>query len=409
MTSITEIKRKSEDEPYTFKIKFYFGIGANGKQKTHSRIWQAPWGIERKEAWERVQSVSDEWENDLFGIKKSVTKEEPVKTKYKFKDFVNEIWVPLFVKDGNHMPATVAMYTSVFDLMLPFFGDIMLDDISGLFIMKYISWLRNEYRTNYGEPLSPRTIKHHYCMLRMILNYAETQEILDKNPIRKVPVPKLERHKVDALDEVDAKVFMNAIKKLSFDYQCILMILLTAGLRRGECIGLKWQDIDFNENTISVERSATYTKETGTVVKSPKTVNSIRVIPMMVGVADMLVKLKEFRSKEYPNVKIDETFLFCVEGNPFQPRDPNAVTRRLNYFVRNNNLPDVSPHDLRHSCATLLLNCGADIKSVQEILGHANASTTLNYYVRSDLKHMKLASEKYAKVFGLDGKENANE
>lgn len=202
---------------------------------------------------------------------------------------------------------------------------------------------------------------------------------------------------------------MDAIKKLSFDYQCILMILLTAGLRRGESIGLKWQDIDFNENTISVERSATYTKETGTVVKSPKTVNSIRVIPMMVGVADMLVKLKEFRSKEYPNVKIDETFLFCVEGNPFQPRDPNAVTRRLNYFVRNNNLPDVSPHDLRHSCATLLLNCGADIKSVQEILGHANASTTLNYYVRSDLKHMKLASEKYAKVFGFDGKENANE
>ena len=135
MTSITEIKRKSEDEPYTFKIKFYFGIGANGKEKTHSRIWQAPWGIERKEAWERVQSVSDEWENDLFGIKKSVTKEEPEKNKYKFKDFVNEIWVPLFVKDGNHMPATVAMYTSVFDLMLPFFGDIMLDDISGLFII----------------------------------------------------------------------------------------------------------------------------------------------------------------------------------------------------------------------------------------------------------------------------------
>lgn len=403
MTSITEIKRKTEDEPYSFKIKFYFGLETNGKQKTHTRIWQAPWGFERKEAWERVQTVSDEWEKELFGIKNIANKDSTVEVKYKFKDFVNEIWVPLFVKDGAHRPTTIAMYTSVLELMLPFFGDIMLDEITGLYIMKYLSWLRNEYRTNYGEPLSQRTIKHHYNMLRMILNYAETQEILEKNPIRKVPVPKLERHKVDALDETDAKIFMEAIKKLSFDYQCIIMILLTAGLRRGECIGLKWQDIDFDDNTISIERAAIYTKKTGTVVAEPKTVNSVRIIPMMVGVADMLTKLKELRKKEYPNVKIDETFLFCTEGNPFQPRDPNGVTRRLNAFVKKNNLPDVSPHDLRHSCATLLLDCGADIKSVQEILGHANASTTLNFYVRSDLKHMKMASEKYANVFGLNG------
>ena len=403
MTSITEIKRKTEDEPYSFKIKFYFGLETNGKQKTHTRIWQAPWGFERKEAWERVQTVSDEWEKELFGIKNIANKDSTVEVKYKFKDFVNEIWVPLFVKDGAHRPTTIAMYTSVLELMLPFFGDIMLDEITGLYIMKYLSWLRNEYRTNYGEPLSQRTIKHHYNMLRMILNYAETQEILEKNPIRKVPGPKLERHKVDALDETDAKIFMEAIKKLSFDYQCIIMILLTAGLRRGECIGLKWQDIDFDDNTISIERAAIYTKKTGTVVAEPKTVNSVRIIPMMVGVADMLTKLKELRKKEYPNVKIDETFLFCTEGNPFQPRDPNGVTRRLNAFVKKNNLPDVSPHDLRHSCATLLLDCGADIKSVQEILGHANASTTLNFYVRSDLKHMKMASEKYANVFGLNG------
>ena len=403
MTSITEIKRKTEDEPYSFKIKFYFGLGTNGKQKTLTRIWQAPWGFEREEAWERVQTVSDEWEKDLFGMKNIASKDKIVEVKYKFKDFVNEIWVPLFVKDGAHRPTTIAMYTSVLELMLPFFGDIMLDEITGLYIMKYLSWLRNEYRTNYGEPLSQRTIKHHYNMLRMILNYAETQEILEKNPIRKVPVPKLERHKVDALDETDAKIFMEAIKKLSFDYQCIIMILLTAGLRRGECIGLKWQDIDFDDNTISIERAAIYTKETGTVVAEPKTVNSVRRIPMMVGVADMLTKLKELRKKEYLNVKIDETFLFCTEGNPFQPRDPNCVTRRLNAFVKKNNLPDVSPHDLRHSCATLLLDCGADIKSVQEILGHANASTTLNFYVRSDLKHMKMASEKYANAFGLNG------
>ena len=83
--------------------------------------------------------------------------------------------------------------------------------------------------------------------------------------------------------------------------------------------------------------------------------------------------------------------MFSRPGEPFEPRNPSAIT----------GLPDVSPHDLRHSCASLLLSSGADIKSVQEILGHADASTTLNFYVKTDLNQMRSATEKYAKAFGL--------
>ena len=69
--------------------------------------------------------------------------------------------------------------------------------------------------------------------------------------------------------------------------------------------------------------------------------------------------------------------------------------------MKRNNLPDMSPHDLRHSCATLMLGCGADIKSVQQILGHSRATTTLDSYIKSDLEQMQTATDKFASAFGL--------
>ena len=110
--------------------------------------------------------------------------------------------------------------------------------------------------------------------------------------------------------------------------------------------------------------------------------------------------LKEYKEEMFPNAKAKD-FVFPNETDNSLPRDPNSVTRRVKRFMKANNLPDLSPHDLRHSCATLLLSNGADIKSVQDILGHTDASTTLNFYVRSDLQNMKNATEKFGQAFGL--------
>ena len=120
--------------------------------------------------------------------------------------------------------------------------------------------------------------------------------------------------------------------------------------------------------------------------------------------ASTVVLLQKYRKQmqaEHPNTILKNAFLFPNKDDVFLPRDPNSVTRRVKRFMKNNDFPDLSPHDLRHSCATLLLSQGADIKSVQEILGHADASTTLNFYVKADLQQMKSATEKYAAAFNL--------
>lgn len=235
----------------------------------------------------------------------------------------------------------------------------------------------------------------------MIFAYAQKQEIILKNPMDKVDPPKLAKKQIDAFSPESAKVFFSALNECPLDFRCMLHLMITTGIRRGECIGLKWRDIDETRSLVKIERNVTYTAKSGITVSTPKTSASLRTIPLMSSTLKLLNALKAQRMAEHPNTILDDSFIFPGENSIFAPRDPAAVTQRVKRFMRSNGLPDMSPHDLRHSCATLLLSSGADVKSVQEILGHTNASTTLNFYVKADINQMQAASGKMAAVFGL--------
>ena len=124
----------------------------------------------------------------------------------------------------------------------------------------------------------------------------------------------------------------------------------------------------------------------GIVVGLPKTEAGIRDIPLTDG---MMKLLQEYQKEENAAAT---AYVFHSETSPFDPHHPDFVTGHLKKFMKKINLPDMSPHDLRHTCASLLLQSGADIKSVQDILGHADASTTLNFYVKSDMNNMRRAT-----------------
>ncbi|MDD6276053.1 MAG: site-specific integrase, partial [Clostridia bacterium] len=200
------------------------------------------------------------------------------------------------------------------------------------------------------------------------------QDFITSNPIEKVDCPKLPKKKVDALTKEQAEHFFSIVENCPLEFKCMLYLMITTGVRRGELLGLQWQDISFTNSTIEIKRNVVHTAKSGALVDTPKTECSFRTIPL---IPKVRLLLEDYQASNEHKFK-SKDFLFPSSTDNTKPRDPNSVTRRVKRFMKANNLPDLSPHDLRHSCATLLLSNGADIKSVQDILGHTDASTTLN-------------------------------
>lgn len=400
----TIIENKKDGKLVSFKIRVYLGKEEFGKQIAKYTTWHIPKDLTdlkakkavKKYAYEWEKQVKEEYQNSLNNpeYKKEL---QISKERTEFSSFVLDTWYPTFVCDGVHKPTTIDFYYHISNKIAFYFKGKALQSITNIDIQKYLVYLRTKYKTNQNKSLSDKTIRHHYCVLALIFEFAIKQEILIKNPMDKVDCPKLEKKKVSALTVEQAEIFFKLLDKCQIEFRCMLYILITTGLRRGELMGLQWQDIDFEKLTLSVERNITYTPVSGVVINTPKTENSIRTIPLLSSTADLL---QEYRETMFKNSKSTD-FVFPSNENTKTPRNPTSITKKVKNFMVKNGLPNLSPHDLRHSCATLLLNNGADIKSVQEILGHTDASTTLNFYVRSDIEHMKVATEKLQVAFNL--------
>ncbi len=186
----------------------------------------------------------------------------------------------------------------------------------------------------------------------------------------------MSKRDVDALTEEEAVRFFNALLTCDFEFRCVLQVLITTGLRRGECLGLQWADIDFQNGTLTVNRSTTYTPECGITVAQPKTAHSVRTIPVVPSTLALLKQLQKQQEREHPATILTGAFVFSRPGKPFDPRDPSAITRHMKRFVRSARLPNVSPHDLRHTFATMAVSSGADVEAPSSIIGYTSLVTT---------------------------------
>ena len=402
MASIKENVGKKGHISYRFTT--YLGRDPNGKQIIKTKTWHPPSNLTPTKARKAAEKEASRWESELL----EAPQEEipapvqlspapiPPSRSDDFVSFMNDVWFPLEIEGSDRKPKTVYAYKTYLIIESAYFKGKTIQEITSIDIQQFLRYLRKEYHGQYGIGLKPKTVHHHYNLLNLIFAYAQEQEIITTNPMARVKSPKKERHPVEAFTKEQAKQFIELLDGAEFEFKCMMLILLTTGIRRGELCGLQWGDIDFEAKTISINRSVSYTPDAGRVIGTPKTASGIRIIPLIPSVLSIITGFRETAQSTDRHA-----YVFPSLEDPFTPRLPDAVTRRLTRFMRHNDLPKLSPHDLRHSCATLLLSSGADIKSVQQILGHSDASTTLEFYVKADMTQMRSATDKLAATFDL--------
>ena len=321
----------------------------------------------------------------------------------KFTDFV-EIWKRDY-GSKELAPSTYKRYLGILESrIIPFFGHFRVDKIKPTDIMQFYDLLSKDTQIvrrkdnngkKTGKPLSPKTILEHHRLLRAMLQKAVYWQMIVSNPADRVQAPKTKKPKRKYYDDEQSKALISGLMKLTeeqFKYKVAIILTIFTGVRLGELMGLEWDDINFREGIVSINRSSQYLADKGVFTKVPKTESSIRDV----AIPDFVVSLLEEYKCWYDNQKAlfgelwyDSNRLFVqADGKPMHP---STISKWFEKFVAQIGLPVINFHGLRHTNATLLIAQNIDVSVVAARLGHAQITTTLNFYVHPIISHNKTA------------------
>ena len=239
--------------------------------------------------------------------------------------------------------------------LVPTLGKTRLDKLNALQVQSL-------YRSKLDSDLSPRTVQIVHATLHKALKQAVRWQLIPRNVTDAVEPPKYAKKEISPLDEEQVKLLLQAVEGEGLE--ALYVLAVTTGMRQGELLGLQWRDIDFEQGIIKVKRTIYNGR-----VDAPKTSKGKRSIKLT---QTSIRVLKE-------HTRISE-WVFCTKVGTTL-RCQNLRTRSWKPLLKKANLPlDTRFHDLRHTCATLLLTKGVHPKIVQELLGHSSISITLDTY-----------------------------
>lgn len=283
-------------------------------------------------------------------------------------------WLENREKIDKLSPTTIDGYKNIIiNHLVPELGNFKLQNIKAYNLQKYFDIK--------SQTLSATTLNNHLKLLSSAFIHAVDMDLIEKNPVIKVKIPKQKKIEIKPYDLEQSRELLTKIQENKFLAMPVTLALLL-GLRRGECLGLRWSDIDIENKTIKIRQNLEYVSGKY-YFKEPKTINSIRDI----AIPDILVDYLKEHKKWQNEMKLrsggywdNENNLVCTKLKNGDKVKPNYLSDEFRRFLIKNNLPVIRFHDLRHTNATLMLAAGISSKVAQTRLGHSNISITLDLY-----------------------------
>ena len=373
----------------SYRLTVSEGFDLNGNPMIHRKTVHGT----KKDAQVELAKFVTEVQNGLIIDGKSL----------KFSEFT-EIWKRDY-GSKELAPSTYKRYCRILETrLLPYFGHFYINKIRPTDIMKFYDLLEKDTQLvrkkgNNGsktkKPLSGKTILEHHRLLRAMLHKAVYWQLIVTNPAERVQPPKARKPKRRSYDDEQTKILLENLELLPNEdtkYKVAIILTVFTGVRLGELMGLEWQDVDFKNGIISINRSSQYLADMGVFTKVPKTESSIREI----AIPEFIISLLEEYNLWYEEQKSIYGELWTNSDRLFvqadgKPMHPSTISKWFVKYVGQIGLPVINFHGLRHTNASLLVAQNIDIAVISARLGHAQISTTLDFYVHPLLSHNRKA------------------
>ncbi len=366
------IRKKTVNRSGTEYIYWEAGITVGRDPGTGKQIQRSITGKTQKEVREKLQAAAVEISRGTYQAPNKITVSE----------WMNE-WLNTFCV-GKVKPLALSSYSAIIkNHIAPAIGAVELQAVKGTHIQRL-------YNSMTRACLSGKTVKNVSAIMHKAFSVALKQGIIAANPCDAAELPKVEHKEIRPLVDDEIPMFLSAID--GSPMRNAYALCLFAGLREGECLGLSWKQVDFKRGRITVGQQLQKSKETGEyyIAQTTKSGKPRTIEPPPIAFEYLRaerVKQMENRLRAGPAWSNPDDLVFTDEAGGHYAI--HTFYKRFKTVAASIGRPDARPHDLRHTAATVAIASGADIKSVQDLLGHATASFTLNVYAHTSEQMMK--------------------
>lgn len=299
-------------------------------------------------------------------------------------------WLEHYMKPTTK-DKTFTRYTEIVNLhLIPKFGNCDVNDLTPIVVQKYITELLDHGNLKTGKGLAPNSVNAIIVVVQNSLQTAHLLGVADQYEMNKLKRPKAKEKEVTCFTPAEQKKIEQAVMQDKRVKMRGIVLCLYSGLRIGELLALEWSDIDFKSGEMSITKNCHDSKDANgkftRITDTPKTATSKRVIPLPKPILQMLREMKKNSTSPYV-ISGGDTVLSV-----------RSYQMSFELLLSKLNIPHRGFHSLRHTFATRALECGMDVKTLSEILGHKSAMITLNRYAHSLMDHKKNMMNRLGKL-----------